>query len=136
VEETRKLALLASDYGIAGDDFRSLALALAREFVPGFRPEPRERIGRACFWDGKRLSDLFDDVAAIKAANGITTDREALSRLARKKKWAPRDSHRGNSAGWLETLESRLQEEKRLRRRADNALKLLREIARENSGKA
>ena len=134
-EETRKLALLSSEYGIPAEDFRSLALALAREFVPGFRPEPRKRVGRVRFWDDTRLSELFNDVAAIKATAQIT-DREALSRLARKKKWAPPQSHRGDLRGWLETLESRLQEEKHLRQRADEALKLLQEIVREHSGKA
>jgi hypothetical protein len=37
--ETKKLRLLAESYGVEENDFRALALAFAREFVPGFQFE-------------------------------------------------------------------------------------------------
>jgi hypothetical protein len=123
-EETTKLRLLAEHYDIDENDHRALALTLAREFVPGFRfidpiapvvsdgPQygNQKKSGRPVLWDGDRLLSLAADVEALKAKEGLT-DREALERLARKKKWAR--NHGRGSDEWRETLESRLHDARR-----------------------
>jgi hypothetical protein len=100
--ETRKLPLLAEDYDVEENDYRALVLALAREFVPEFRfidpiapvvnhgPQygNQKKSGRPVYWEGDRLLELAIDVNGLKSKEGLT-DREALARLARKKKWAP-----------------------------------------------
>lgn len=130
--ETKKLALLARHFQVAEDDFRALALALAREFVPGFQfrdplralrqcgpqYEEKEKSGRPRLWDPDRLKRLLSDVEALKT-NGDLTDREVLERLARRGEWMAPKNHRGGARQWLETLESRLQDAKRLQREAE-----------------
>ena len=74
-------------------------------------------MGRPIVWGPDRLEEIFAEVDAIKSASG-GTDRQALERLVRKIKWGPPANHRGGRDKWLETLESRLQQAKRLRRRA------------------
>jgi hypothetical protein len=64
---------------------------------------------------------LLDDVENAKRERNLAEDRETLKILARKK-WKPQANHRGGNKEWLETLESRLQEAKSIRR---NCLKLL-----------
>ena len=138
--ESAKLQLLAKHYRVPPNHFRALALALARDFVPGFRfrhplritdplgvvvnPRHDERMGRPLVWGSDRLEEFLAEVHAIKSASG-GTDREALARLVREKKWGPPANHRGGRDKWLETLESRLQDAKRLQRRvAELELKL------------
>jgi hypothetical protein len=126
--ESSKLQLLAEHYKVTPNRFRALALALARDFVPGFRlidklivthplgvvvdPPPKVKMGRSVVWGSDRLEELLTEVDAIKGASG-GTNREALARLARKKKWSPPANHRGGRDKWIETLESRLQDAKR-----------------------
>src|SRR3954451_9646678 len=57
-EEDRKLALLAEEYRVPATDFRAIALALAQDFVLGFRFDTRERIGRPKLWGPERLLEL------------------------------------------------------------------------------
>jgi hypothetical protein len=113
-------------------DNKSLAIALATKFVPGFayrRPHimpqslseytdpdtnkvivvglggmvTKKAFGRPKQWDEDHLRQLSNDVQEIKKQMKIKTDREALEILKRKPRW------RGKS---LETLESRLQDAK------------------------
>jgi hypothetical protein len=146
--ESAKLELLAEHYDVPQNDFRALALALARDLIPGFRfrdplrfgncgpqHEEKEKDGRPIAWGPDRLHELLTQVDSIKKGNSLT-DREALTRLARKKKWEPPTNHRGGSDKWLETLESRLQDAKRQNKRLANALELLMECVRRNSEKS
>jgi hypothetical protein len=147
--EASKLELLATHYGVPSDDFRTLALAIARDLIPGFRfidplrfatsygPQYEEKLrtGRPGTWDFDRLEELLNEVNVVKKSSSVT-DREALARLARKKKWGPPTNHRGGSGKWLETLESRLQDAKRQEKRIANALELFMECAVSNSEKS
>jgi hypothetical protein len=147
--ESSKLELLAKHYGVRSDDFRALALAIARDLIPGFRfidplrpltswgPQYEEKVksGRPGTWDFDRLEELLSEVNASKKLSPAT-DREALARLTRKKKWGPPTNHRGGSGKWLETLESRLQDAKRQEKRIANALELFRECVVSNSEKS
>jgi hypothetical protein len=145
--ESAKLELLAKHYDVPPNDFRALVLALARDVVPGlqFKDPLRkienygpqyyqtEKIGRPVEWGFDRLRKLLAEVDAI-SKGGNMTNREALARLSRKKEWSPRANHRGGRDKWLETLESRLQRAKKLRKMADRSLQSLRECQRRNSG--
>jgi hypothetical protein len=147
--ESSKLELLATHYGVPSDDFRALALAIARDLIPGFRfidplrpltswgPQYEEKLksGRPGIWDFDRLEELLNEVNAFKKSSSAT-DREALARLVRKKKWGPPTNHRGGSGKWLETLESRLQDAKKQENRIANALESLIECVASNSEKS
>jgi hypothetical protein len=134
------------------DDWFRLAVALANDHVPGFHVEwplvalpldfqgpvtiERKRVGRPTKWDFARWEQLLDAVEKEKARHGLRTDREALSRLARVGEWARPANHRGELQSWIETLEARLQDAKKLKRlleQAENALKDI-ALAAENSG--
>jgi hypothetical protein len=131
-ERVRKLPLLMRHYGIEDEtDFCSLALALAIDHVPGFACNyvemklahgdhgavvPIKVSGRPKVWTSERLSNLLEAVEDVKANGRSKQDREVLRELARKREWAPLASHRGTKAAWIETLETRLQEAKSMRR--------------------
>jgi hypothetical protein len=147
--ESLKLELLAKHYDVPLDDFRALALAVARDLIPGFQfidplrpltsygaqyPE-KIKSGRPAAWDFDRLEELLKEVTAAKKS-GSVTDREALARVARKAKWRPPANHRGGTDAWLETLESRLQDAKRQEKRIANALESLMEFHMGNSEKS
>jgi hypothetical protein len=140
-----KLDLLMKHYLIPDPhDWFSLALALAVDQIPGFQVENtlgveqidrgislvehvgRKKTGRRKKWSFDRLDKLLNDVEKTKKRFGLTEDREALSRIARLRKWAPPANHRGDRRQWIETLESRLQEAKVYRRNVDKLLEILR----------
>src|SRR5262249_10297699 len=127
----QKLDLLMKHYSIPDpNDWRSLALALAVDHIPGFQVEnnlgiekigqgiglvvhtTRKKTGRPTTWPVERRDELLNDVEKTKKRYGLKRDREALDRLARLRKWAPPANHRGEQSQWIETLESRLQEAK------------------------
>lgn len=148
-----KLHLLMEYYSIPDkDDWFSLAVALARDHVPGFQWEwplielsvdweghssssfsgpvtiNQKKVGRHKEWDSDRLERLLVAVEQEKAQHGVRTDREAISRLATRREWARAAAHRGDLQGWIETLEARLQDAKTFRRlveRAENKLKAI-----------
>jgi hypothetical protein len=142
IEETlvEKLPLL-DHYGISDKaDFFSLALALAIDHVPGFGIDPTplrqeqisdgvalvvqdNRTGRRLEWPPERLDSLLSAVEDAKRKHGLSTDREAIAVVARKGKWGRPANHKGNHEQWLETLESRLQDAKRSKRRIEHFLK-------------
>ena len=143
--ETRKLRLLAESYGVEENDFRALALALAREFVRGLQFEDpfnvsggpvgqnKVKSGRPRTWTPFRFERLLSEVEALKAKCSVN-DRDTLARLAQKKDWAEPEDHRGGSTRWLETLESRLQEAKSLRRQAASLQQRVDELERNLQG--
>jgi hypothetical protein len=140
-EEMKKLRLLFDHFGLAVNDWKGLSLKLAQITIPGFRVlshaipiggvtiGSEKKLGRPVEWDADRLDKLLAAVESIKAKFGLT-NREALARLAGTKKWGPPPTHRGHRDQWLETLESRHHDAKRLRKRADELENQLREIQR------
>jgi hypothetical protein len=157
VEKARleKLDLLFEHYGIENKlDYFNLSLALAVEHVPGFAVkhvnyklshgncgavEPVEKTGRPREWTSERSIGLFRAVKKIKSKQGIKEDREALRLLSRHQPWKPPANHRGGPDKWVETLETRLQEVKAIRKKAaqqlHNILNLKRKRASGSSGK-
>jgi hypothetical protein len=152
-EQMKKLKLLFDHFGLAVDDWKGLSLELAQISVPGFRVLSNaistggviigieKEHGRPVEWDANRLDELLAAVESIKAKFDLT-NREAIARLAGTKKWGPPPTHRGHPDQWLETLESRHHDAKRLWKRASELEDQLREIQRkifavdeaENSG--
>jgi hypothetical protein len=128
-EIIEKLPLLMEHYGIADkDDYFSLALALAKDHVRGFQVVRAAlklkhgnwgaviNVRRPTEWPPERLLGLLNAVEEAKQKYGFSTDREALEVVMRKKEWQPPKNHRGDRKQWLETLESRLQDAKRIKR--------------------
>jgi hypothetical protein len=128
----KKLPLLMDHYDIKDkDDYLSLALALAADHVPGFQVKRatlklkhgtwgaviRDNIGRPAVWRPERLLKLLNDVEEAKQRHECPTDREAIRRVVRqnREEWGPPANHRTDEKEWLETLESRLQDAKRLK---------------------
>src|SRR5262245_56732412 len=154
IEETRveKLRLLMDHYGISDKaDFLSLALALAIDHVPGFGIDPTplrleqvsdgvalvvqdNRTGRRLEWPPKRLDSLLSAVEDAKRNHGLSTDREAIEIVARKGNWGRPANHKGDHKQWRETLESRLQDAKRSKRRREHLLRDLIGLLGQNSG--
>jgi hypothetical protein len=130
-ERVEKLDLLIDHYAIADKtDYRSLALALAIDHVPGFQIDstPLELEygdhggvvysktgGRSKEWTAQRFDDLLIAVEDAKRKNGFREDRKTLAVIARHGKWARTERHQGGLSNWIETLESRLQDAKRLK---------------------
>jgi hypothetical protein len=132
-EMIEKLPLLMKHYKIADkDDYFSLALALAMAHVKGFRVVRAAlklkhgnwgaviNVRRPTAWPRERLLRLLNAVEAAKQRYELSTDREALAVVMRKREWQPRANHRGDLKQWLETLESRLQGAKRIKREEQN----------------
>jgi hypothetical protein len=142
--ELEKLNLLLIHFDLEDNDWFGLSLALARAFVPGLQIKHAPifvngelfgsgKSGRPLVWDSTRFAELLTDVQSIKDRDGLT-DREALARLMRKRKWAPPANHRRGSTKWLETLESLLQDAKREDSKVKELLELLMKCRSENSG--
>ena len=124
------LPLLFERYGIADkSDYFGLALALTIEHVIHVKRAPlrlkhgtwgaviRDGIGRPTDWTRERLLEWLNAVEDETQRSKCSTDREAIGFLMRKKKeWQPPANHRGSLEQWLETLESRLQDAKRIKR--------------------
>jgi hypothetical protein len=141
----RKLHILMKHYSI--DDpqgWRDLAVALAKDFVPGFRVDQTlgfengqnsgrvvflsdENIGRRNIWTVDRLDELLEAVEKTKKRFGMSTDLAALKHLTgRDDRWLP--SPRGDRSKWIRTLQSRLAEAKFNKRNTDTLRKMLQEI--------
>src|SRR5262249_50159298 len=129
----KKLPLLMEHYKIPNkDDYFSLALALAKDWVPGFQvktvPVKLEhgtwgaviRDTKPTKWPPERLLKLLNAVAETKRKHALSKDREALKILMQKGEWS-RPCNRDEQK-WLETLESRLQDAKREERGGDPPL--------------
>jgi hypothetical protein len=131
-----KFALLFKHYGIADkEDIARLAWALAVEHVPGFKvqfPEVKSNRGRKRVWHPERLQDLYETVESIKQQHSFT-DRQALTFIVNNQQhaatWGVPKGHKGLKEQWIETLEARLQDAKRLRKLFDQAEHELQVIA-------
>ena len=128
-----KLPLLMEHYKIPNkDDYFSLALALARDWVPGFQVKTVPvklthgnwgaviRDTKPTKWPPERRLKLLNAVAETKQKHALSTDREALKILMQKGEWSR--PYNRDEQKWLETLESRLQDAKREERGGDPAL--------------
>src|SRR5262249_33516937 len=126
----KKLPLLMEHYKIPNkDDYFSLALALAKDWVPGFQVKPVAvkldhgswgaviRDTKPTKWPPERLLKLLNAVAETKRKHALSKDREALKILRQKGEWSR--PYNRDEQKWLETLESRLQEAKRDQRGRD-----------------
>jgi hypothetical protein len=81
------------------------------------------RSGRPVVWPPERLLRLLEAVEAEKKKFHCTA-LDAIKRLAKTKEWAPPPEHRSNSArgeydAWVQTLQSRLHDAKKLKREAE-----------------
>jgi hypothetical protein len=127
-----KLLLLMEHYKIPNEhDYFSLALALAKDWVPGFQVKTvRVRLTHGTWgavirdtkptkWPPERRLKLLNAVAETKQKYALSKDREALKILMRKKEWSR--PYNRDEQKWLETLESRLQDAKREERGGDLA---------------
>ena len=135
-----KLPLLMEHYKIPNkDDYFSLALALAKDWVPAFQVKTVAlkldhgtwgaviRNTKPTKWPPERLRKLLNAVAETKRKHALSKDREALNILMQKGEWSR--PYNRDELKWLETLESRLQDAKREERGGDPALNpLLREL--------
>jgi hypothetical protein len=133
---SKKFALLFRHYRI-GDkqNVAALAWALAVEHVPGFRvqfPEAKPKRGRKRKWHRGRFENLYRTIQLIKQQHHFT-DRQALKFMVKNEQhaatWGRPAEHRGSEQQWIETLEARLQEEKSIQKRADEAVRELQAIA-------
>jgi hypothetical protein len=112
----------------------ALAFALAFEHVPGFKvlPEAKSTRGRKLKWSPDRLDELYRTVESIKVRHGVT-DKQALKFLVNNQEyaavWGVPTGHRGSKQQWIETLEARLQDAKRLQIRYEELEVQLKSIA-------
>jgi hypothetical protein len=121
---SKKLALLFDHFGIEDKtDMASLAWALVVEHVPGFKvqfPESKPNVGRKVRWPPERLWELYETVQSVKRQHKYT-DRHALTFIAKNQAyaaiWGTPPDHKGSTEQWIETLEARLQDAKRLQKR-------------------
>jgi hypothetical protein len=108
-----KLSLLLTHFAIRGDDpWYELALTLAHAHVPGFYVVgPHRR--RLKIWTREKLLRLLVDVGTVKKQR-LCTDKAACRFLANssdhRPAWGRPKNHKGTTAQWVETLETRLQE--------------------------
>ena len=149
-----KLKLLLRRYSLAEDDFEGLALALAIQHEPGFKVD--RQIAEAPFgfedavrikdgkhidkprrrpvqWPVERLLQLLEALEAEKKKSRLTKDLDALKRLARQKGWEPphrSNSPRGRFDPWVRTLQSRLHDAKKLKRKVDALNAFVEEVQR------
>jgi hypothetical protein len=88
-EESRRLDLLSEHYGLDQGDYFALALALAREFVPGLQDKKRGR-GAPKKWGEIEMALLYADVQrTIEERQLSSTDvREACQHLAQSPAWS------------------------------------------------
>jgi hypothetical protein len=135
-QHAKKLAMLFDHYGIADKkNWAALARALAAEHVPGFKvqlPQAKPKRGRKPKWTPERLVELYRTVQSIKQQYHFT-DRQALKFMVKNEQhaatWGLPAEHRGSEQQWIETLEARLQQEKRIAKLADQAARELRAYA-------
>ena len=133
-ERQRKFLLLFEHYGIEDkSDTKSLAWALALEHVKGFNIEQASsRRGAKLKWNGDRLFDLLRTVEAIKVQRPNFNDRRALETMVKKPpysdQWKP-TSRSHSTEQWIETLESRLHEAKKIQKLVDKHITTLDRLA-------
>ena len=140
-EEIEALDRLRQAYGIEADDYFSLALRLAADYVPGF---PRFRLrrgsygavvrdkgGRPTEWPPEKLDELVNDVNRVKKEHGFATDDDALKHLTKSGKWA-RPPKRDDPNKWIKRLKNELGRGRGVRRSVEELLNLIEKIRSSN----
>ncbi len=95
-EDREKLLLLCDEFGVKTNNFmfENLALALAREYVPGF--QEKRKTGTKTKWTQWRLGMLVVELERIREDRGCSV-LDAASILSRLEPWASfskaRESH-------------------------------------------
>ena len=95
--EFRRLELLQVHYGLETRDYVGLSLALAREFVDGFKEVKRK--GRRTKWTGYVLGILFVEIERKRIERRVRGNKTPLEIYAAVAKQAPWDS-------FLETVDA------------------------------
>lgn len=113
--ENYKLGLLSERYGVNRGDYFSLALALAREFVPGFKDEVAR--GRPFKWTPTAKGYLYVDVERKKSEIselGIETRcvYECVAQLPRWSKFISNVEAKNRDPDPAETVRKKYQEAK------------------------
>jgi hypothetical protein len=118
------------DYGIEADDYFSLALQLAIDYVPRFPKFKlkhgtygkvmRDKGGRRTYWTPDKLDALATDVDRIKKKYKFSTDDDAIKHLTRAGKWA-RQSGR-DADKWRKTLKNALAQARTIQRETNRLL--------------
>ena len=150
-EFAEKLERLMAYYGIEAGDYCSLALQLAIDFVPGFRPAPfrlehgdygavipGDKKGRPRKWNMERRDALIMAVDNVKKEHGLTKDHDAILHLAQHGEWAGPANRDLNKQ--IKTLKNALANARRSQRDTqrglDQLLELLEAIKRDNPEKS
>lgn len=111
--ESRKLSLLATHYGVEHADLNTqtlfVALALAREFVPGFKvADPNKKNGRPQVWTEIREAFLVVEMEReIEFRHHDNSASEAAKKLAKRKPWSTLCERAGSSDEPAEALRAR-----------------------------
>lgn len=127
-----KLALLMKHYGIDGERaWRSLALRLAIEHVPGFQVfKTKPRRGAPVIWDCDRLLRLLTTVREVQKRSNLS-EKAACRVLATKdefkREWGT--PYGRSERSWIESLEFRLNDAKRFERRIAESERALQKAA-------
>lgn len=133
----RKCNALALFYGTDPEPTQSnllrLFFCLACHHVPGFRLRKLRKPHSNKLWTDDRFEELITDVETVKRQKHLRWDREALDYLIANRpysvKWGKSLKKIENDREkWKETLESRLQDAKKLRRKRLKAEALYREM--------
>jgi hypothetical protein len=143
-ECVEKLNHLMKTYGIEDGDYFSLALRLAIDHVPHFRPAGfklqhedygavvRDTTGgRPKSWTAGRLDALVVDVDTAKRKYGLPTDEDALKYITKRGKWA-RPANRDPDK-WVKTLKNLLATHRKVQRGLDDLIAMLEEIKRQTN---
>jgi hypothetical protein len=140
-ECVEKLNNLMKEYGIVEGDYLSLALRLAIDHVPHFRP-PRFKLqhktwgavvrdtkgGRPIQWTAEQLDALVVEVDTVKKKYNLSTDEAALRHITKSGKWA-RLANRDPDK-WIKTLKNLIAARRKIQRGADELFARLEEIER------
>lgn len=143
-ECVEKLNHLMKAYEIEDGDYFSLALHLAIDHVPRFRPAGFKlkhgdygavvrdnKGGRPTNWTAEQLDALVVDVDTAKKKYDLPTDQAALEHITKSGKWA-RPANR-NSNKWIKTLKNLIATHRKVQRGRDDLIAMLEEIKRQTN---
>jgi hypothetical protein len=113
-----KLKLLLEHYQISDvNPWRRLALALAFDHVPGFKNESGKAKRRPKVWTPMKLTMLVATIDHVKSELSLNA-RQACEYIADNEdycqKWGPPKTGKGTKKQWVETLESRYHDGRKL----------------------
>ena len=143
-ECVEKLSHLMKMYGIEDGDYFSLALRLALDHVPRFRPAEFKlqhgdygavvrdtKGGRPTRWKTEELDALVVDVDAAKKLYKLSTAEDALKHITKTGKWA-RPATRDLDK-WVKTLKNLIASHREFQRCFDDLTARLEELQRQTN---